>query len=141
MASPEGLCLLFGPRLPKDVADIIFEFGFNLCLSRPYDVVMQLDMEYGTHSAWGTLRIVAKGDLSQGARKLVKFDEYCKQIEQIPKAELFIFCLARPQVWPPGVLLWMYPYRGSKELWPMPGLPPHYDPDFELHADITEDCW
>ena len=132
MASPEGPCLAFGRRLPKEVADIIFEFGFHLWLSRPHDVVAQLDMEYGTHAAWGTLRSVIRGDLSERARDLVKFDEYCEQIEQLPNAELFIFDLARPQVWPPGVLLWMYPYRGSKELWPMPGLPPHYDPDFEL---------
>ena len=75
MASPESLCLVFGRRLPKDVADIIFEFGFHLLLSRPHDVVVQLDMEYGTHAAWGTLRIVAKGDRSERARDLVKFDK------------------------------------------------------------------
>jgi hypothetical protein len=132
MASPESLCLVFGRRLPKDVADIIFEYGFHLWLSRPHDVVTQLDMEYGTHAAWGTMRVVTKGDLSERARELVNFDEYRDQIEQPLNAELFILDPARPRVWPPGVLLWMYPYWGSKELWPVPGLPSHYCPYFEL---------
>jgi hypothetical protein len=132
MASPDGLCLVFGRRLPKDVADIIFGYGFHLWLARSHDVVVQLDMEYGTHAAWGTMRVVAKGDLSERARELVKFDDYCDRIQRLPNAEVFILDLARPRVWPRGVLVWMYPYWGSKELWPVPGLPSHYSPYFEL---------
>ena len=79
MASPESLCAVFGRRLPKDVADIIFEYGFHLWLSRPHDVAVQLDMDYGTHAALGTMRLVAKGALSERARDLVKFDKYCEK--------------------------------------------------------------
>ena len=132
MASPESLCAVFGRRLPKDVADIIFEYGFHLWLSRPYDVVTLHDMEYGTHKAWGTMRLVTRRDLNEPARDLVKFEKYCEEIDQLPDEGVFIFCEAHPRVWPPGVLRWVCPYLGSKELWPMPGLPSHYSPDFEL---------
>ena len=74
MASPESLCAVFGRRLPKDVADIIFGYGFHLWLARPHDVAVQLDMDYGTHAALGTMRLVAKDALSERARDLVKFD-------------------------------------------------------------------
>ena len=76
-------------------------------------------------------------DLSERARDLVKFDKYRDQIEQLPNSEVFVFGEARPQVWPPGVLLWIYPHFGSKEQWPMPGLPIHYSDDFNPDDDIA----
>ena len=79
MASPEGLRLLFGPRLPKDVADIIFEFGFHLWLARPHRWAQKMGRRV-RRSEWCEVWGVAKGDLSEQARKLVGFDEYWRTI-------------------------------------------------------------
>ena len=76
MASPEGLCLKLGRRLPKDVADIIFEFGFHLWLARPHNRWAQSGPGRLHRSERCVVYGVPKGVLSKRARELVESGKY-----------------------------------------------------------------
>jgi hypothetical protein len=76
MASPEGVCLMLGRRLPKDVADIIFEFGFHPWLARPHNRWAQSGPGHLLRSEWCEVCGVPKDILSKRARELVEFDKY-----------------------------------------------------------------
>jgi hypothetical protein len=76
MASPESLCAVFGRRLPKELADIIFEYGFHLWLATPHNRWAYRDMGRYQRSESNTICGVKKSDLSERARELVEFDDY-----------------------------------------------------------------
>ena len=79
MASPEGVCLMLGRRLPEDVAGVIFGYGFHLWLARPHNRWAQSGPEHLRRSEWCEVCGVAEGDLSERARQLVDFDKYWKR--------------------------------------------------------------
>ena len=73
MASPDGLRLFFGNRLPSDVLDNIFAYGFHLWLAKPVDIICDVEcLGNDLH----TDRAVLAEDLSERARKVVDFDRY-----------------------------------------------------------------
>jgi hypothetical protein len=73
MASPDGLRLFFGNRLPNDVLDNIFAYGFHLWLAKPVDIICDVEcLGNDLH----TDRAVLAEDLSERARKVVDFDRY-----------------------------------------------------------------
>ena len=73
MASPDGLRLFFGNRLPSDALDNIFAYGFHLWMAKPVDVICDVE-EFGNDLH--TVRAVLAEDLSERARKVVDFDRY-----------------------------------------------------------------
>ena len=73
MASPDGLRLFLGNRLPGEVLDNIFSFGFHLWLAKPVDIVYDVnclgnDIE--------TTTAVLKHSLSKRTCRVVKYEGY-----------------------------------------------------------------
>ena len=73
MASPDGLRLFLGNRLPGEVLDNIFSFGFHLWLAKPVDIVYDVnclgnDIE--------TTTAVLKHSLSKRACRVVNYEGY-----------------------------------------------------------------
>ena len=78
MASPDGLRLYFGNRLPLGVLDIIFQYGFHLWLAKPVDVIYTVHLPCPDHIQ--TTRAVLAESLSERTRRLVQFDRYFSDI-------------------------------------------------------------
>ena len=84
MASPKGLRLFLGSRLPDEVLDLMFSFGVHLWLAAPYDAFYQVLYEngrrgytcYRQYRMWTNIPVVSPYDLSESTRALVKYDEY-----------------------------------------------------------------
>ena len=103
MASPDGLRLFLGNRLPGEVLDIIFSFGFHLWLATPHNAFYQVyyhngkDGRDGCHMyrMWTTVRVV-RDVLSPYAKKLVNYEAYYHSIARNRK--LIMRYEARPVV-------------------------------------------
>jgi hypothetical protein len=73
MASPEGLRLYFGRRMPPEVRDIVFAYGFHLWLAKPLDVVERLELDGFEAFGYTTVAGVPRWALSDRARRVVDF--------------------------------------------------------------------
>ena len=83
MASPDGLRLYLGRRLPQEVLEHIFCYGFHLWMKEPVEVTEVLERGRGWARAetmvWW---LVLMDRLSDSARRLVDFDRYIA--EELP---------------------------------------------------------
>jgi hypothetical protein len=78
MASPRGLRLYFGSRLPDEVLDNIFSYGFHLWLAKPHDVIGYAGL--GAEGITGTAVFVWLHWLSDEAREMVQHGAYFKTL-------------------------------------------------------------
>ena len=102
MASPDGLRLYFGSRLPPDVADLIFQYGFHLWLAKPYTFYKRVRTVYETRTTarhrvdfLTTIMVVDYHSLSPATRKLVNHYDYATRVSGNFKS---YNGLARPRV-------------------------------------------
>ena len=110
MASPESLRLYFGNRLPPDVLDIIFQYGFHLWLAKPVEAWKVVERDYADTyrpSPWyrDTFRtiiwLVVEYSLSRAARRLVNYEDYVRRTRGDLSTNFFAG-IARPGVWGPN---------------------------------------
>ena len=105
MASPDGLRLFLGNRLPGEVLDNIFSFGFHLWLATPHNAFYQVYYHngkdgrdgYHMYRLWTTVRLVwAWRILSPYTRNRVNYEEYLHSI--VGNRKLRVRHNARPVV-------------------------------------------
>ena len=103
MASPDGLRLFLGNRLPGEVLDCIFSFGFHLWLATPNNAFYQVYYHngkdgrdgYHMYRLWTTVRLVWD-ILSPYTQNLVNYEEYLNSI--VRNRKLSVRYEARPVV-------------------------------------------
>lgn len=108
MASPAGLRLYLGSRLPEEVLDNIFCHGFELWLGRPYEAVYQIHSPNGRwrfYQAWTTVRVVEPDALSDRAHLLVNYILY--DTARFLESRFRVTRRAQPRVWDDHDIHWM----------------------------------
>ena len=154
MASPDGLRLYFGNRLPPDVADLIFAYGFHLWLAKPVDFVANSDYDGVPVRVYTTRNMALERSLSERACKLVNYDRYEWAFFKSNQYEFFQMGYARPWVWH-GLFEWMPMDRRQEEWLAIPDFPaafyahtmdgpewPDYEPDagpWDSEYDLSDD--
>ena len=132
MASPDGLRLYFGNRLPPDVADLIFAYGFHLWLAKPVDFVANSDYEGVPVHVYTTRNMALERSLSERACKLVNYARYEWKFFEYKYLEFFQMGYAKPRVWS-GIFRWT---PTDQEEWlAIPDFPAAFDDvDYEPDA-------
>ena len=105
MASPDGLRLYLGSRLPPEVLENIFGYGFHLWLAKPVDFVANSDYDGIPVRVYTTRNMVPERWLSERACKLVDYDRYDMDLFKDMHLEFFQMGCAKPRVWS-GLFQW-----------------------------------
>ena len=96
MASPQGLRLFFASRMPGDVLDNIFAYGFHIWLAKPVDFIERLDLDEGRELVGYTTKLfVMEYSPSERAARMVRYDWYQARIID----PIYPIDYAQPRVW------------------------------------------
>lgn len=122
MASPDGLRLYFGDRLPPELRELIFEYGFHLWLARPVDCMAEALLERWQCIAYTTRHMVLGPMLSVRAFALVDYVRYARGFFE--DETWYPAQLAKPRVWP-APFMWLPTATKTGTEWvAIPDIPP-----------------